>query len=77
MKKKLTLDLRNYDCPLAFVKTRIFLDKTSKKEDKYIIIKNKKNLNQLKRTFTNLEILHESKSFGKEDFLIIVKKLEQ
>ena len=77
MKKKLTLDLRNYNCPLAFVKTRIFLDKTTKNEDKYIIVKDKKNLNELKKTFNNLEILHESKSFGKTNFLIIVKKLDQ
>lgn len=77
MKKKFTLDLRNYNCPLAFVKTRIFLDKTTKNEDKYIIVKDKKNLNELKKTFNSLEILHESKSFGKKNFLIIVKKLDQ
>ena len=50
MKIKKKLDVSKVDCPMTFVNTKIFLENTSDKEDRVIIIKGVQNFVSLKDT---------------------------
>tara|TARA_B110001452_G_C15112359_1_gene387749 strand:+ start:263 stop:484 length:222 start_codon:yes stop_codon:yes gene_type:complete len=52
MIKEKILDLTNYDCPMIFVKTKVFLQETKKNDIKVLIVKGISNKNSLKNTLS-------------------------
>ena len=72
MKKNLTLDLRNIVCPLSFLKTRQFLTKHPLSSEKYLLINSKKTLEELSKTFCDLDIDFKVKEKGRNNFTIII-----
>jgi TusA-related sulfurtransferase len=52
MIKEKILDLTNYDCPMIFVKTKVFLQETKKNDIKILIVKGISNKNSLKNTLS-------------------------
>ena len=65
MIKEKILDLTNYDCPMIFVKTKIFLQETKNSDTKVLIVKGVSNKNNLKSTL------------GEQGFNITVKKYKK
>ena len=65
MIKEKILDLTNYDCPMIFVKTKVFLKETKKAGTKILIVKGVSNKNSLKNTL------------GEQGFNIIVKEFKK
>ena len=65
MIKEKILDLTNYDCPMIFVKTKIFLQETKNIDTKVLIVKGVSNKNSLKNTL------------GEQGFNITVKKYKK
>lgn len=65
MIKEKILDLTNYDCPMIFVKTKIFLQETKNSDTKVLIVKGVSNKNSLKNTL------------GEQGFNITVKKYKK
>lgn len=65
MIKEKILDLTNYDCPMIFVKTKIFLQETKNSDTKVLIVKGVSNKNSLKSTL------------GEQGFNITVKKYKK
>ena len=56
MNKKHTLDLKDVDCPLSFIKTRKFLKQQPTNAKKYLLINSKKTLKELSTTLDDLRI---------------------
>ena len=56
MNKKSKLDLSKYNCPMIFVKTKIFLEKQTNFKNKMIIVKGRKNLESLNNTLLDKNI---------------------
>ena len=56
MNKKHTLDLKDVDCPLSFIKTRKFLGQQPSDTKKYLLINSKKTLKELSITLEDLKI---------------------
>ena len=56
MNKKHTLDLKDVDCPLSFIKTRKFLKQQPSDTKKYLLINSKKTLKELSITLEDLRI---------------------
>ena len=52
MKRRKILDLTKDNCPMIFVKTRIFIEESGKEINKEILIKGKSNFNSLKKTLS-------------------------
>ena len=65
MIKEKILDLTNYDCPMIFVKTKVFLQETKNSDTKVLIVKGVSNKNSLKSTL------------GEQGFNITVKKYKK
>lgn len=65
MIKEKILDLTNYNCPMIFVKTKIFLQETKNSDTKVLIVKGVSNKNSLKSTL------------GEQGFNITVKKYKK
>ena len=65
MIKEKILDLTNYDCPMIFVKTKVFLKETKNSDTKVLIVKGVSNKNSLKNTL------------GQQGFNITVKKYKK
>ena len=63
MNKKHTLDLKDVDCPLSFIKTRKFLEQQPSDTKKYLLINSKKTLKELS---TTLEDLSQKYSISRE-----------
>ena len=65
MIKEKILDLTNYNCPMIFVKTKVFLQETKNSDTKVLIVKGVSNKNSLKSTL------------GEQGFNITVKKYKK
>ena len=65
MVKEKILDLTNYNCPMIFVKTKVFLQETKNSDTKVLIVKGVSNKNSLKNTL------------GEQGFNITVKKYKK
>ena len=52
MKRRKILDLTKDNCPMIFVKTKIFIEESGKNVNKEILIKGKSNFNSLKKTLS-------------------------
>ena len=65
MIKEKILDLTNYDCPMIFVKTKVFLQETKNSDTKVLIVKGVSNKNNLKSTL------------GEQGFNVTVKKYKK
>lgn len=65
MIKEKILDLTNYNCPMIFVKTKVFLQETKNSDTKVLIVKGVSNKNNLKSTL------------GEQGFNITVKKYKK
>ena len=65
MIKEKILDLTNYDCPMIFVKTKVFLQETKNSDTKVLIVKGVSNKNSLKNTL------------GEQGFNVTVKKYKK
>ncbi len=72
MKKKKKLDVSNEVCPMTFVKTKVFLESTSNKEDRVIIIKGIENFVSVKDTLIDQKYKIKTKCFKKNYYEIIV-----
>jgi len=71
MKKKV-LDITSEQCPITFLKAKIFLQEHSNVNEKVILIKGRENLLSLKETLKkNFEIT--SKKINDDIYEIIVK----
>ena len=75
MKKKKTLDLKDVNCPLSFIKTRKFLKQQPSDTKKYLLINSKKTLEELSTTLEDLRINFYIKKNGPKDFIIVVSPL--
>ena len=75
MKKKNTLDLKDVNCPLSFIKTRKFLKQQPSDTKKYLLINSKKTLKELSTTLEDLRINFYIKKNGPKDFIIVVSPL--
>ena len=75
MNKKHTLDLKDVDCPLSFIKTRKFLKQQPSDTKKYLLIISKKTLEELSTTLEDLRINFYIKKNGPKDFIIVVSPL--
>tara|TARA_A100001388_G_scaffold242479_1_gene199296 strand:- start:303 stop:536 length:234 start_codon:yes stop_codon:yes gene_type:complete len=75
MKKKNTLDLKDVNCPLSFIKTRKFLKQQPSDTKKYLLINSKKTLEELSTTLEDLRINFYIKKNGPKDFIIVVSPL--
>ena len=65
MIKEKILNLTNYNCPMIFVKTKVFLQETKNSDTKVLIVKGVSNKNNLKSTL------------GEQGFNITVKKYKK
>ena len=65
MIKEKILNLTNYNCPMIFVKTKVFLQETKNSDTKVLIVKGVSNKNSLKSTL------------GEQGFNITVKKYKK
>ena len=72
MKKKKKLDVSKVDCPMTFVKTKIFLERTSDKEDRVIIVKGVQNFVTLKSTLIDQNYKIKTRSVKKNYYEILV-----
>tara|TARA_B100000989_G_scaffold296309_1_gene279283 strand:+ start:2914 stop:3135 length:222 start_codon:yes stop_codon:yes gene_type:complete len=70
MNKKSKLDLSKYNCPMIFVKTKIFLEKHTNFKNKMIIVKGRKNLESLNNTLLDKNIKTIVTSLENEKFQI-------
>ncbi len=75
MNKKNTLDLKDVNCPLSFIKTRKFLKQQPSDTKKYLLINSKKTLEELSTTLEDLRINFYIKKNGPKDFIIVVSPL--
>ena len=73
MKKKKKLDISKLDCPMTFVKTKIFLESTSNNEDRVIIIKGVQNFVSVKETLIDQNYKIETRCVKKNYYEILVK----
>ena len=77
MKKKKKLDVSKVDCPMTFVKTKIFLESTSDQEDRVIIIKGIQNFVSLKDTLIDQNYKIKTKCVKKNYYEILVSAVSQ
>jgi len=75
MNKKHTLDLKDVDCPLSFIKTRKFLKQQPSDTKKYLLINSKKTLKELSITLEDLKINFYVKENGPKDFVLVINPL--
>ena len=75
MNKKHTLDLKDVDCPLSFIKTRKFLEQQPSDTKKYLLINSKKTLKELSITLKDLKINFYVKENGPKDFVLVINPL--
>ena len=75
MNKKHTLDLKDVDCPLSFIKTRKFLKQQPSDTKKYLLINSKKTLKELSITLEDLKINFYVKENGPKDFVLVIYPL--
>lgn len=75
MNKKHTLDLKDVDCPLSFIKTRKFLKQQPSDTKKYLLINSKKTLKELSTTLEDLRINFYVKENGPKDFVLVINPL--
>ena len=75
MNKKHTLDLKDVDCPLSFIKTRKFLKQQPSDTKKYLLINSKKTLKELSITLEDLKINFYVKKNGPKDFVLVINPL--
>ncbi len=75
MNKKHTLDLKDVDCPLSFIKTRKFLEQQPSDTKKYLLINSKKTLKELSITLEDLKINFYVKKNGPKDFVLVINPL--
>ena len=75
MNKKHTLDLKDVDCPLSFIKTRKFLKQQPSDTKKYLLINSKKTLKELSITLKDLKINFYVKTNGPKDFVLVINPL--
>ncbi len=75
MNKKHTLDLKDVDCPLSFIKTRKFLEQQPSDTKKYLLINSKKTLKELSTTLEDLRINFYVKENGPKDFVLVINPL--
>lgn len=75
MNKKHTLDLKDVDCPLSFIKTRKFLEQQPSDTKKYLLINSKKTLKELSITLEDLKINFYVKENGPKDFVLVINPL--
>tara|TARA_B100001027_G_C16118476_1_gene263767 strand:- start:243 stop:476 length:234 start_codon:yes stop_codon:yes gene_type:complete len=75
MNKKHTLDLKDVDCPLSFIKTRKFLKQQPSDTKKYLLINSKKTLKELSITLEDLKINFYVKENGPKDFVLVIDPL--
>ena len=73
MKKKKKLDVSKVDCPMTFVKTKIFLESTSNYEDRVIITKGVQNFVSLKDTLIDQNYKIKTRRVKKNYYEILVK----
>ena len=73
MKKKKKLDVSKLDCPMTFVKTKIFLESTSNNEDRVIIIKGIQNFVSVKETLIDQNYKIKTRCVKKNYYEILVK----
>lgn len=73
MKKKKKLDVSKLDCPMTFVKTKIFLESTSNNEDRVIIIKGVQNFVSVKETLIDQNYKIKTRCVKKNYYEILVK----
>ena len=76
MNKKHTLDLKDVDCPLSFIKTRKFLEQQPSDTKKYLLINSKKTLKELSITLEDLKINFYVKENGPKDFVLVINPLK-
>ena len=72
MIKEKILDLTNYDCPMIFVKTKVFLQETKKNDIKILIVKGISNKNSLKNTLSEQGINITVQELKKNTFKIFL-----
>ena len=75
MNKKHTLNLKDVDCPLSFIKTRKFLKQQPLNTKKYLLINSKKTLKELSITLEDLRINFYVKKNGPKDFVLVISPL--
>lgn len=75
MNKNNTLDLKNIDCPLSFIKTRKFLKQQPPNTKKYLLINSKKTLKELSATLGDLKINFYVKKNGPKEFVLVISPL--
>ena len=75
MNKKHTLDLKDVDCPLSFIKTRKFLKQQPSDTKKYLLINSKKTLKELSTTLEDLRINFYVEENGPKDFVLVINPL--
>ena len=72
MKKKKKIDVSEYECPMTFVKTKIFLESTSNKEDRIIVVKGFQNFVGIKNTLIEQNYKIKTKCIKKNYYEIVV-----
>ncbi|MBH43245.1 MAG: hypothetical protein CMP25_00450 [Rickettsiales bacterium] len=72
MKKKKKIDVSKDECPMTFVKTKIFLESTSSKEDRIIVVKGVQNFVSIKNTLIEQNYKIKTKCIKKNYYEIVV-----
>ena len=72
MKKKKKIDVSKDECPMTFVKTKIFLENTSSKEDRIIVVKGFQNFVSIKNTLIEQNYKIKTKCIKKNYYEIVV-----
>ncbi len=77
MKKKKKLDVSNLGCPMAFVKTKIFLESTSNEVDRVIILRGVENFMSVRNTLIEQKYKIKTKCVKKNYYEILVSAVSQ
>lgn len=72
MLKEKVLDLTNYNCPMIFVKTKVFLQETTKNDIRVLKVKGISNKNNLTKTLCELGFTVSFEDSGNNIFKIFL-----
>lgn len=73
MKKSKFLDLTRYNCPMAFVKTKIFIENTPKNIEKIVLVRGNDNFLSVKESLVELNLKVKTKKLDNKIFEISIK----
>tara|TARA_Y100000996_G_scaffold350995_1_gene290167 strand:- start:45 stop:269 length:225 start_codon:yes stop_codon:yes gene_type:complete len=73
VKKKKYLDLTSYNCPMAFVKTKIFIENNPKNLEKKVLVKGNDNFLSIKESLIELNLKVKTKKLDNKIFEISIK----